>query len=226
LTIGILFITTATRTTAAESALADKPATVTVKDMRLAFERQEETLLVKQMISLVPNPGAGAARFSFPLPTGALDAALVEDNDGAGVDLDAGKRLLTGTVPEKGRTIALTFLLPILDGTVVFDQQLGTPARLVHAALLWPADSVRLVGQGFSQAESDTTPSGMPALFTVAGNLEDGHVQLLLTGLTGTAMQRAAMVATISSFAILLFGLMVWMRRSITRKRPTANKTA
>jgi hypothetical protein len=121
---------------------------------------------------------------------------------------------VTAAIPEQGRKIAVMFRLPIKDGVVAFDQSAGMPVALAHAALMTPGDNAAIKGNGFSPAERNQTPDGLPALFTVGRNFEDGHLVMLLTGLSDNG-QWMRVIATVCSFGMLLFGFLLWIRRKM-----------
>jgi hypothetical protein len=195
---------------------------VAVRDVRIAFERERDHLFVREMLTLMPEAADSgeATALAIPLAKGARGAQLAEGSEGEGIALGGGALTVSRAVPEDGASVGVTFRLPIIDGIAAFDQSIGRPVALAHAAFLLPDDHTTLKGDGFSRAERHQTPDGLPALFAVGQSLEDGHITILITGLSGRD-RWVRIIATIISGLLLLTGFLLWIRRKRGEPEPS-----
>ena len=79
----------------------------------------------------------------------------------------------------------------------------------------WPEAPVAGPGDSGTPASlPPPTPSGLPALFSVAQDFEDGRVRVVISGIGKRLMDVFAVVVTFASFGMLLVGFLLWLRRS------------
>ncbi len=185
----------------------------TVRDVRIAFEREKDALFVREMITVLPD-GDGEASVVIPLAEGARQPELAEESAAAGIALRGNALAIERRLPEEGLNVGVMFRLPVLDGVVAFEQSVGRPVELVHAALLLPDEGNRLKGDGFSEPEIHQSPEGLPVMFVV-GRAASGHIRLLVTGLSGGPLRWLGIGLTILCFGGLFAGLLLWLRRKI-----------
>jgi len=200
---------------AAVSGVRPAAAAAEISDLRVAFELQEGGIFAREMIVVKARGEDDAAQgeVRIPLPAGARDAALTEEETSEGVALTDDEIVFSGPFNEAGHTAAITFGLEIADGRAVFDQRFGRRIALAHAAFVGENETIQLAGPGFGKLALNRTPSGFPAQFTVGQDFEDGHVRLEITGFDGNAMDRFSRLATILSFGMLAVGFAVWLKR-------------
>lgn len=187
---------------------------VTVRDVRVAFEREREHLFVREMLTLMPEAAEGGevAALAIPLARGAEDARLADESAGEGIAVRGGALIVSREVPEDGMTVGVMFRLPVIGGVAAFDQTIGRPVALAHAAFLLPGDHTAMKGDGFSPAERHQTPDGLPALFAVRQSLDDGHITILITGLSDKERWMRTTTTVISGL-LLFTGFFFWLRR-------------
>lgn len=192
---------------------------VSIKDVRIAFERNDDNLVVKELmtLSLEPAPAERPPTIEIPYPQHAAGVQLAESSKRDGVSLGPRTVTIRTESVENKLSLGISFLLPIKRGIVAFDQTLGVPVTLAHAALLFPGDRGTLKGDGFAPTQRHQTPDGLPALFTVGRDFEKGHLMLLISGLDQEDGQMR-MLATVISFGMLLAGLFFWFRRKFADK--------
>jgi hypothetical protein len=190
---------------------------VTVKDLRIAFEQRGDHLFVREMLTLEADEGDDAAKkpYEVPLPTGARRARIATGQGEAPVPVSE-KRIVI-EVPKTGRVIQIMCELPVLDGVVALDQRFKSGVKLAHAALITTDDRLTMKGDRFSRPETRETPEGLPALFTVGQQFDDGHIRILLTGFAGGGFLRLDRLATILSFGMLAVGFFFWLRRAMAK---------
>ncbi len=184
-------------------------------DVRIATEKKNENLLVREMLVLKP---VGEKDFSNPegifvtLPNNAFDIALAEGVLSEQITITQNAILIEGPIPVSGRQAAVMFLVPINNGVALISRSLGTKAELVHAAYVGQENNIELSGPGFSKNEKGTTPTGIPALFMVGRKYEDGEIRIIISGFRKNLVAVAALPVVVISFFILAIGFFIWIR--------------
>ena len=190
-------------------AMAAPPA---ISDLRIAFELRDKVILVREMINLQSGE-SGDKSIDLPLPRNAINPMLSDEYGLEGIQLNGAAVTVTPPIPAEGRTIAVVFGLPIVDGRTELDQQLGHAVSLAHVAYIGESRSIQIKGAGFGAVEENRIPSGLPALFTVGQNFDDGHIRLEIAGLEIDTPDTISRLATLLSFGILSIGFVFWLKR-------------
>lgn len=202
------------------AALPAHGAEVFFSDVRIAMEPQEGSVLVKEMFLLKPEGGADFPNPSgmvIPVPVDARGADLVKDSPAEGLSMTEGGVRVEGVIPTAGRQIGVLFLLPIRNGKMVFDQSLGAPVKLAHAALVGNVTEADLSGDGFGKSDIGETPSGLPARFVVGKDFNNGRIHITVNGLTADVLYPITVGLTIISFLVLAWGFVLWIRGRVSK---------
>ncbi len=194
---------------------------VLVSEMRIAVEPSgKNAVFVKELITLKPMGQSDLPNedgIVIPLPKGATGAALGEEISQEGIAVKDNALHIEGNVSTAGRSVAVTFQLPIANGRAVIDQSTGAPIAEVFCALVGEVNGIALFGPGFSAAQKDDTPEGMPALFVEGKNFTNGRVSLTVDGFGKGLVHTVTMTATFVSFLVLLAGFVIWIKRRIKK---------
>ena len=194
-------------------------AEVVFSDVRIAIEPSEDGMTINEIVLIKPVGGAAFTNplgTSIPLPQGAVDAQLASDLPTEGLVVKNGDILVTGPIPAAGRQAAFTFTLPVRDDQVSFVQPFPAPVKLAHAAWLGDVDDYTIEGEGFSSSSPDKTPSGAPALFITAQNVDNGRVGITVSGFGKNSLGYLSIVAALVSFLLLAAGFVRWGRGRMT----------
>jgi hypothetical protein len=199
------------------SSVARSAPAVLLSDVRVAVEpSDDDSLFVKEFITLKPMGPSDAPNpdgIVIPLPGNATNAVLGEDVPSDGITIEKMGLLIKGSIPQAGRSVAVTFNTPIADGRAVIEQSFGAPIALAFAAYVGELDGMTFSGRKFSQSEKDSTPDGMPALFISGKNLTDGRIIITVDGFGKGPIRTVTVIATIFCFLVLGIGFVLWIRR-------------
>ena len=190
-------------------------AEVRISNIRVAFEQRDGSFFVREMVSLIPEEGEHdtAASLVIPFPRNAQEAFLSEEHDAAGLTVLENGIRVEGRLPEQGRGVAFMYTLPAQNGGVSFEQRFDRTVHLAHIAFVGPSEGVLIEGTGFSAPTVREISSGLPALFVVGRDFEDGLIRVSISGLEKSLMSTLTVVVTSLSFGILLLGLILYLRR-------------
>jgi hypothetical protein len=191
------------------------PTTVSIDSVRIILDRKDAYVSVQQSVRFSAGKGTVFSRdkgYAISLPEGAWGARILGGEE-MPFEVLEDRVLIKAPITSQGLMITISFNLPIKNSTMVLKQQLGVPVAEVQVYSNWTDGPTNLKGRGFTPAEQRELSNGVLALFVLGRNIEDGKVLITLSGLTDGVQRPRAMWTMGLSIAVLLIGLVLWLRR-------------
>lgn len=186
-----------------------------VSSIRVAFEPKDDSFFIREMVTLMPGEEEKNAHVSLeiPFPRDAVGVILSKEHDASGITLQDDGIRVEGHLPKEGRAVAFMYTLPQRDNSVTFEQVFDRPVQLAHIAFVGPSKGIRMEGPDFSMPAVRDIAPGLPALFVVGKDFDDGRVRISIFGFKKSLMSIFMVVVTSLSFGILLLGFILYLRR-------------